>query len=187
MRVKERTVRRVYKTGYSDENESVGCNRVPKDLSPRHRKLMRLMVSGVTMGDACRELGFSVARASTVVRSELFQAEMAKMIKEVDGGVVEAEVVKTGRLSGVKDRLERLAESAVDVLEEKLDSESDSVGLNAAKDILDRAGVVKEERVRANVAVEPSQSFIDTLNRIRRENAEPETDTGGEVQAIPAE
>jgi hypothetical protein len=41
--------------------------------------------------------------------------------------------------------------------------------VNAAKDILDRTGYAKEDKLKAKVLVEPSQSLIDVMERIMKE------------------
>jgi hypothetical protein len=50
-----------------------------------------------------------------------------------------------------------------------LNDENAVVRVSAAKDILDRTGYAKEDKIKARVLVEPSQSLIDVLSRVAKE------------------
>ena len=64
-------------------------------------------------------------------------------------------------------------------MEGALDNENPLVAVNAAKDILDRTGYAKEDKIKARVLVEPSQSLIDVMSRIVKEkNGKPDDGTG---------
>lgn len=140
-------------------------NAYPNKISPRHRALMRQLVSGRTLSQACEELGYTVARASVVVNSPLFKEEMVKMEKELSKGFVDAEA---GKLSTDPTRvvLDDAKEMAAKTLKGALSDQSGTVRVSAAKDILDRMGYGKEEKVRANVMVEASPSLLNMLGRV---------------------
>lgn len=140
-------------------------NAYPDKISSRHRTLMRLLISGRTLSQACEELGYTVARASVIVNSPLFKEEKDKMEKELGKGFVEAEA---GKLSAdpTKVALNDAKEIAVKTLKGALSDPSGTVRVSAAKDILDRTGYAKEDKIKANVMVEPSQSLLDMLVRV---------------------
>lgn len=139
----------------------------PNKVNSRHRALMRRLVSGMTLSQACEDLGYSLARASIIVNSPLFKEEKVKMEQEVDKGFVSAEA---GRLVSDPTRLalNDAKEIAAKTLRGALDDESGNVRVSAAKDILDRTGYVKEDKVKANVLIEPSQSLLDMLGRVMK-------------------
>lgn len=65
--------------------------------------------------------------------------------------------------------LSESAETAARTLKGALSDENPLVRVSAAKDILDRTGYAKEDKIKAKVLVEPSQSLIDVMNRIVKE------------------
>lgn len=137
----------------------------PDKISSRHRALMRRLVSGMTLTQACEDLGYSLARAAVIVNSPLFKDEKVRMEKDVSKGFVDAEA---GRLSSDPTRiaLDNAKDKAVKTLKGCLDDQSGNVRINAAKDILDRTGYAKEDKIKANVVVEPSQSLLNMLSRV---------------------
>jgi len=147
-----------------------------KVLLPRHRALLRLIVLGRTLSDAAEELGYSVSRASVIVNSPVFIAEQEKMEKELDEKTVES-------TAEVREDIKRAAVEAARVLREELKSDSGPVRVSAAKDILDRAGVQKEEKLRVNAFVEPSEAFIAMLARAFKEGKLEPTKTGEDKDA----
>lgn len=142
----------------------------PIELSGRHRALMRRLISGMSIGEACEELGFSSSRASVVIHSPLFQAEMQRMREEMAEGFVEAEADR-GQISADPTRkyLQDSAEMAALTLKGALSDDNVTIRVNAAKDILDRTGYAKEDKLKAKVLVEPSQSLVDVIGRIVQE------------------
>lgn len=140
-------------------------NAYPDKISSRHRALMRLLVSGWTLSKACDALGYTVARASVVVNSPLFKEEKDKMEDALKKGFISAEA---GKLSTDPTRvaLNETRDMAVKTLKGALSDQSGTVRVSAAKDILDRTGYAKEDRIKANLLVEPSQSLLDMLSRV---------------------
>lgn len=137
----------------------------PDKINLRHRALMRRLVSGMTLSQACEDLGYSLPRASVIVNSPLFKGEQEKMAKNVDKGFVDAEA---GRLAADPTRLalDNSKEKAVKTLKGALDDHSGNVRVSAAKDILDRTGYAKEDKIKANILMEPSQGLLDMLSRV---------------------
>ena len=139
----------------------------PLRVTPRHRALMRRLVSGMNLSNACDDLGFSLPRASVIVNSPLFQAEMKEMEKELSDKFIESEASKESdptRLELMESR-----EIAAKTLRSALDDENPHVRITAAKDILDRTGYAKEDKIQARILVEPSQSLLDVVMRIAKE------------------
>jgi len=137
----------------------------PKKLTSRHRALMRRLLAGMTLKEACEELGYSLSRASVIVNSELFQEEMRRMQEQLDNRFVECEGEKA-TVEMVRERLEKLSAKAVQTLEQCLNSLSDNVRVSAAKEILDRSGFVKKERQEMDVYVQPTPGLIEALKQL---------------------
>ena len=142
-------------------------NAQPDKITPRHRALMRRLVSGMALTDACNDIGFSISRASLIVNSPLFQAEMKVMEAEVAKNFAEAEAERP--TDPIRIALTASAEKAAKTLDGALSDENVMARVSAAKDILDRTGYAKEDKIKAKVLVEPSQSLIDVIERISKE------------------
>jgi malonyl CoA-acyl carrier protein transacylase len=151
---------------HEDKAEST-INAEPDKVTPRHRALMRRLVAGMKLSDACDDIGFSISRASLIVNSPLFQAEMKTMEAEVAREFQEAEAQRP--TDPVRVLLTESAEKAAKTLDGALSDENVMARVNAAKDILDRTGYAKEDKIKAKVLVEPSQSLIDVMSRIVKE------------------
>jgi hypothetical protein len=65
--------------------------------------------------------------------------------------------------------LSESAENAAKTLRAALSDETAGVRVSAAKDILDRTGYAKEDKIKARVLVEPSQSLVNVIERIIKE------------------
>ena len=151
---------------HEDKAEST-INAEPDKLTPRHRALMRRLVGGMSLSSACDDIGFSISRASLIVNSPLFQAEMKVMEGEVAKQFAEAEANRP--TDPTRLLLSESSEMAARTLKGALSDESPVVRISAAKDILDRTGYAKEDKIKAKVLVEPSQSLIDVMSRIVKE------------------
>jgi hypothetical protein len=150
-----------------EEKAESTVNAQPDKVTPRHRALMRRLVGGMTLSDACNDIGFTVSRASIIVNSPLFQEEMKMMEAEVAKEFAEAEAQRPA--DPTRLMLSESAETAARTLKGALSDENPLVRVSAAKDILDRTGYAKEDKIKAKVLVEPSQSLIDVMNRIVKE------------------
>ena len=157
---------------HEDKAEST-INAEPDKVTPRHRALMRRLVGGMTLTDACVDIGFSISRASLIVNSPLFQAEMKRMEAEVAREFAEAEAQRP--TDPTRLLLSESSETAARTLKGALDDQNALVRVSAAKDILDRTGYAKEDKIKAKVLVEPSQSLVDVIERIVKEkNVRPD-------------
>jgi hypothetical protein len=121
----------------------------------------------MSLSDACVDIGFSVSRASIIVNSPLFQEEMKMMEAEVAKEFAEAEAQRP--TDPTRLMLSESAETAAKTLKGALSDENPLVRVSAAKDILDRTGYAKEDKIKAKVLVEPSQALLDVLGRIAGE------------------
>lgn len=159
-----------------DKSEST-IKQQPDKLTPRHRALMRLLVGGTKLSDASSQLGFSVVRASVVVNSPLFQEEMKKMEDGVTKEFVEAEGVKGGS-DETREVLMEARVKAAKTMSGAMDDDDKKIALSAAKDILDRTGYAKEDKLKGKIIVEPSQALLDVVSRMAREKNAGTDDKG---------
>jgi hypothetical protein len=157
-----------------EEKAQSSIDAEPDKVTPRHRALMRRLVAGMTLSDACIDIGFTVSRASIIVNSPLFQEEMKRMEEGVASEFVSAEAEKAADSTRVM--LSESSETAARTLRGALDDENPIVRVSAAKDILDRTGYAKEDKIKAKVLVEPSQALIDVIARIVTEKHGADTD-----------
>jgi hypothetical protein len=170
------------------ERHELSENRIklePKRVHPRHRALMRELIGGMTLSQAATYLGFTVSRASIIINSPLFQLEMKEMESELKREFISNQVNKTG--DPVKAYLGEQALVAAKTLRGALDDENVGARISAAKDILDRTGYAKEDKVKTNVVVEPSQSLLDVLNRINVEHKSKPIDIECVQDCAPSE
>ena len=158
-----------------EEKAKSTINAQPDKITPRHRALMRRLVAGMTLSDACVDIGFSISRASLIVNSPLFAAEMKTMEAEVAKEFQEAEAQRPTDPTRIV--LSESAETAARTLKGALSDENPTIRVSAAKDILDRTGYAKEDKIKAKVLVEPSQSLIDVMSRIVKEKKIEPDDT----------
>jgi len=147
----------------------------PDRLNSRHRALMRKLASGFKLQDAADELGYTLVRASVIVNSPLFKAELEKMQAAINAGFVEAEATKDR--DDTRIALMASREKAAKTLDGALDDESASIRVSAAKDILDRTGYAKEDKLKAKILVEPSPALINVIDRIIRDKDANKNDT----------
>jgi len=158
----------------------------PDKISCRHRALMRKLVSGMTLSQACDDLGFSISRASIIVNSPLFQAELASMEEELKRSFIEARTEKEVAGSDpVHTLLSETAELAARTLKGALSDDSATTRISAARDILDRAGYAKEDKIKARVLVEPSPSLVAVIGRIVADRSVETRKGGGDAEPIP--
>ena len=155
----------------------------PKELSSRHRSIMRMEIAGHTQQDIAKELGFNGARLSLIMNSPLYIDERDKMARDVKNEFVAAEGTKLAR-DTTAQTLADGSNKAAKTLVGALDAMEGGVRVSAAKDILDRTGYQKEEKIRANVLVEPSQSLIDMMERNNNAGNKPEK-SGEDTESTP--
>ena len=105
-------------------------------LWPHHRKMARLLAEGMRPGEVAEAMGFSDGQVSRILGSPLFQVEVERITS-----LVEYED------ANVQREIKRMAQVAVEVLDENLQSDTISRKLKTttAFDVLDRAGYGKKE------------------------------------------
>ena len=160
---------------YSDATKKL----FPDKLNSRHRTLMRLLISGKSLNDAAGTLGMNVPRASVVANSPLFVVEMERMQRELDGKFIEQEAFKQSD-DPTRKVLSEGSEKAAETLVGVLNGENPTAAVSAAKDILDRTGYAKEDKIKAQILVEPSQGLIDMIARNKDGSDKQPKDTGDE-------
>ncbi len=152
------------------EEQKKPNNPPPAKMMPRHRALMRLLVTGSTHKQAGEELDYTPGRLTIITNSPLFREEMAKMQAEYDKKFLE-EVAKREADKAASDPVKKILneakEKAAKTYVGALDDDKGGVRLTAADAILNRTGYGKEEGIR--VLVEPSQGLVDMLLRSKKE------------------
>lgn len=142
----------------------------PKHITGRHQALMRRLAAGVTLQDAASELGYSVARASLVSNSPLFQEEYKKLLEDIKAGVVQVEAGLAHMDGGVRKRLEAEALESLEALIRLRDgATSERVRQISAMDILDRAGYKATDKVEARVELDASEGLANALATAMKE------------------
>lgn len=110
-------------------------------LRPIHREVIRRLVMGQRPADIAMALGISEGTIYNMQRSELFQQELQRMQGLRDKNAVD-----------VSDVLRDIAPVALNVVERIMySSQSDKVRLDAARDILNRAGYGTTLRVVSDI------------------------------------
>lgn len=118
-------------------------------LKARNKRIAQLLVAGLSDKDTAQAVGVSPGTVSALKKQPLFLSYMDKL-----QAMQEADVVN------IRAELEELAPKAVKRLEMLLNSQQQGIALAASKDILDRAGYNKVEKVQqfnANVHITPEQ------------------------------
>lgn len=135
----------------------------PKELSSKHRAMMRMQIAGFTVTEISKKLDCTIPRVSIIVNSPLYLEEKAKMQTELDRIFLDAEGTKAQTdLVRVRFREESLA--CVDKIVSLRDgAQSEVVQLNAAQSILDRAGYKEPEEVRVSGSVEVGDGLANAL------------------------
>jgi hypothetical protein len=137
---------------------------MPARVTLRHHALMRQLLAGVPIGEAARVCGFTGARASVVVASPLFQAEMKRLKIEIDGSFVQHVATQ---VDPVRDYLKDQAmESARTVVGLRDNAQSERVRQSSAFDILDRAGYKAPQVQEGKVTLEVSEGLANAIARV---------------------
>ena len=128
----------------------------PKQLTPRHREIMRRLLEGAHKNTIAEEMGITPQAVIIISTSQLFREELAKMETEADFQVIK--------------RAEDLSNEALDTLKNLMRfARSEAMKARAADSILDRAGYSKVEK--KIIGVVSGEEVIRELNRRRREEA----------------
>lgn len=142
-----------------DETKPTG-KWAPKQLSPRHREMMRRILEGATYIEIASEMGISTQSVMLVCSSAIFKEELMKLESELNLDVIR--------------RAEELSNEALDKLKFLMRrARSESLQANCAEKVLGIAGYSKIEKKQ--VAIVSGEDVIRELNRRRREAAELST------------
>ena len=121
-------------------------------LRPRQKKCIELLITGnLTQADVARELKITEQTICNWKKDPEFCAELERLTRE---------------------KLRGMAPRAARVLGELLSSESDNVRLNAARDILDRAGFKAEEKLTLSGTLNPEMTKLDLMIKQMGEDGE---------------
>ena len=132
-------------------------------VEPRHRAMMRLLISGYKVGDLVEPFGLSSVRISNIVNSPLFKEEMRRMEEQVNVKFAESEGSKTAS-DFVRIRLREEAQRSLDKLISLRDgAQSERVQQLSAIDILDRAGVKGAEKFEGELVLDASEGLVNAL------------------------
>ncbi len=134
-----------------------------KKVDSRHRAMMRLLISGYKNAELEEIFGLGPARISVIINSPLFREELKKMEAEVGGEYVKNEGSKA-QLDFVRIRLKEEAQRSLDKLVQLRDgAQSERVQQLSAVEILDRAGVVRTDKVEGELIVDASEGLVNAL------------------------
>lgn len=82
-----------------------------KPLSPRHRRLAELAAAGIKSGKIAQELGLTPARVSVLLSNTMIKKEIARLQERMFE-------------EGLSERMKRLGHSALDIIDEHLNPDS---------------------------------------------------------------
>lgn len=124
-------------------------------LDQQNQELARL----ISMGLRTREIAERLDCSPNWVRTHKQLPEVQVLVEELNS---EAKAAARARIGLMTDK-------ALDTLEELLESEFDTVKLGAAKDVLDRFGLVKTERkqieIKDNLEGKSTEDILDGLRQ----------------------
>lgn len=127
------------------------------EIRPFHREIARRLVVGERPKAIKEALGISDSRFSIITSSPLFKVEVKKLEVQRDAGVID--ITKT---------LKELSPIALEQIERTMyKTKSDSIRLQAAESILDRAGYSKITKSDVNVSGTINHSSL-TKDEIRQ-------------------
>ena len=115
-------------------NHSNNLTPTISQLWPHHRSMARMFVEGMQPGEVAVATGFTPGQITRILRSPLFEAELARL-----------ECQAEGESMSVVAELKKMAGRAIEVLDENLQAANISRELKTktAFDILDRSGHTK--------------------------------------------
>ena len=141
-------------------------------VEPRHRAMMRLQISGYRTAELAEVFGLQPLRISQIINSPLYKEELARMEEEVNKEFAKSEGEKT-RLDFIRIRMKDEASKSLDKLIALRDgASSERVQQLSAMDILDRAGVVKTNRVEGELVIDASEGLVGALEEAVKEMRE---------------
>ncbi len=125
----------------SGTRSAIGPRYEIKRLTPRHRRILRLRLEGLSLRAIANTVGMSESMVGYVVRSEVFRAELERAEVALDGAAIADEAT-------VRARIQRMANRSLDEMAVLLGSEATPprVRVAVAFAILDRAGCIPSTR-----------------------------------------
>lgn len=136
-------------------------------LSPRARRFLRLVATGMPIGVAAQQCCFSGSRATVIANSAIGQAYLAS----TEAGVTDSLIERNSKLElGVREAvLGVIMEEAPETLDRLLqlrDGDDARVALSASKDLLDRAGFKPKEQIEVEGKVLADAGLAEALARL---------------------
>ena len=128
--------------------EKYGINHI----RPYHREIARRLSLGQRDGQIKKDLGISDSRFSIIIHSPLFVNELKKL-----------EAIRDKGVGDIHETLKELAPLALEQVERTMYfGKTDSIKLQAAESILDRAGVAKISKSEVKGEVQHNHSSFTT-------------------------
>lgn len=123
-------------------------------INPRHREIMRRLAMGERQCDIARDMQITQSALSFLVNSPLFQAELHKMVSQVDEDTYNA-----------MRELRKIRKEAVEALFDSVTQEDLPVlRFHAARDILNRTGVSTPKEYHVT---KEQRSYEELLQQVR--------------------
>ncbi len=141
------------------------------ELSARHKQMARLLVGGHSQSEIGRLLNMHKSTVSRYVRDPLVVQEMKRLQEVADTNAVAC-------VPGIPDKIKEAAQKGINVLleilaDERMTPEIQKIKLNAALEVLSRAGygAVKQVQVdQRSVSTHFTSEDIDEIKRRAIEN-----------------
>lgn len=113
-----------------------------KEIRARHQLIMQLQLAGISQVKIAAALNMTAQQVCNVQNSDMYRAAFAKMQELTANKVID-------RVVGIRERIEKMAGTSLDVLDEILkdDMAENKVKADIAFDILDRSGYGAPQRV----------------------------------------
>lgn len=131
-----------------------------KRISDRHRRMARMLASGLSEGEVCAACGILGPRLSVLKADPSFSALVAFYRNQVDEHFIE-----------VTERLADLGLAAVDELQERLDTSPEAFSIDELLDVskmaLDRAGHGVKQQTNVNFTFNIAQRLEEAQRRMK--------------------
>jgi hypothetical protein len=112
-------------------------------LTPRAVKIMDMTILGLKPGQIAKSLGLTVAYVSTIIHAPQFQHQLAQRRDRYEEKFDDEAIRKEQEAADlIKQNARKAAEKVIGLL----DSDSEAIQLKAGADIMDRAGLTKQNR-----------------------------------------
>lgn len=139
----------------------------PHRLRPRNRRLLRLIATGMPVGEAAEQCGYSLSRASIILNSPLGQEYVRDMEKwgAEELFMQNAEMELNSRAVVMK-RLEAELPETLEQLIALRDGPDARVALGAVNSMLDRAGISAKQSVSVEQKIVADEGVVEALKRL---------------------